>query len=47
MTNTNVVLESVLEVSEKTPKESSGKLSTVTKDLIRKCSRMVTKIIEN
>ena len=37
---TNVVVESTLEIGGRAPKENSEKLSTVTKDLIRKCCRM-------
>ena len=40
---TNVVLESALDVGGKVPKESKRKLTTTTKDLIRKCCRMVMK----
>ena len=40
---TNVTLESVLTVSGKAHKENRGKLSTATKDVIRKRSSMVIK----
>ena len=40
---TNVVLESALEVGEKATKENRGKLSTTTKDLIRKRCIIVIK----
>ena len=39
-----VVLKSALAVREKLLKENSRKLSTPTKDVTKKCSRMVTKI---
>ena len=39
----NEVLESALEVGGKTPIENSGNISTATKDLIRKCSKMLIK----
>ena len=42
---TDVVLESTLEVGGKAPKENNRNLSTATKHLIRKRSRMVIKTI--
>ena len=44
---TNVVLDSAPKVGGKVTKENSRKLSTITKDLKKKCSRMVITSIQN